>query len=56
VISAHGAEQQRQVEIGAEDGSNTVIRSGVAAGEQVVVTDAYLHFNRDFAKQYQQPD
>jgi hypothetical protein len=56
MVSAHDGEKPQQVEIGEQDGANTVITKGLTAGDSVVVTDAYLHFNQDFAKQYQQPD
>lgn len=56
VVASSNDEKPRQIEIGEEDGPDTVIRSGLSAGETVVVTDAYLHFNRDVAKQYQHSD
>ena len=49
-------EKPRQIDIGEEDGTYTVVRGGLSAGELVIVADAYLHFNRDFAKQYQHSD
>ena len=55
VISGND-EKPRQIDIGEEDGPFTAVRSGLSAGESVVVTEAYLHFNRDFAKQYQHSD
>jgi multidrug efflux pump subunit AcrA (membrane-fusion protein) len=56
MILDQGKEQPRQVEIGEPDGLNTVITHGISAGEAVVVTDAYLHFNHDFTKEFQQSD
>src|SRR5262249_26461122 len=56
MVSGHDGEKPRPVEIGDQDQANTVIQKGVSAGESVVVTDAYLRFNLDFARHYQQPD
>jgi len=56
VVISGNDEKPRQIDPGEEDGGNTVIRSGLSVGESVVVTDAYLHFNRDFTKQYQHSD
>lgn len=47
---------KRAVVPGPSQGDETLIRSGLKAGEHVVVTQAYLHFHRDFAKHYQPPD
>jgi RND family efflux transporter MFP subunit len=56
VVRTHDGEKPQQVEPGVEDGLQTIIRRGIAAGDSIVVSDAYLHFHRDFARQYQQPD
>lgn len=56
VVISGNDEKPRQIEIGQEDGPYTVILTGLSAGESVVVADAYLHFNRDFTKQYQHSD
>lgn len=56
VVISGNDEKPRQIEVGEEDGPYTVIRSGLSAGESVVAAEAYLHFNRDFTKQYQHSD
>lgn len=56
VVISGNDEKPRQIDPGEEDGPYTVIRSGLFAGESIVVADAYLHFNRDFTKQYQHSD
>ncbi len=56
VVHTHDGDEPKQVEPGAEDGPRTIIRSGISVGESIVISDAYLHFHHDFAKQYQQPD
>lgn len=55
-VASGNDEKPRQIDISEEDGPYTVVRSGLSAGESVVVADAYLHFNRDFTKQYQHSD
>ena len=56
VVTSGKDEKPRQIEVGEEDGAYTVIRGGLSAGESIVVADAYLHFNRDFTRQYQHSD
>lgn len=44
------------VEPGPTVGPVTLIAKGLKAGQQVIVTDAYLRFHREFAHRYQPPD
>jgi multidrug efflux pump subunit AcrA (membrane-fusion protein) len=55
VESAGGLRRQR-VEPGPSRGEQTLILKGLAAGETVVVRDAYRLFHRDFGQQYTPPD
>lgn len=54
----HGADgdHRRQVVPGPAVGDWTVIERGLAAGQPVVVTDAYLRFQRNVAADYQPQD
>jgi RND family efflux transporter MFP subunit len=44
------------VEIGPSKGHQTLVLSGLAAGDEVVVRDAYLLFHRKFGQHYTPPD
>ncbi len=44
------------VQPGPTIGPVTLIAKGLKAGQQVIVTDAYLRFHREFAHHYQPPD
>ena len=55
VRTPHGDEAQ-QVTPGPAHGWETAIASGVAPGQQVVVTDAYLEYHRSIAHAYTPPD
>lgn len=56
LVHEQGKDQRRQVTPGVQRGDWTVISDGVKSGEAVVVTDAYLRFHKNFARQYQAPD
>lgn len=56
LVRRDGHDERRRVVPGDAHGSDTAILDGLAAGEQVVVTDAYLHFHRDVAARFQPPD
>lgn len=51
-----GQPGRTRVTPGPAQGSQTIILSGLTAGDQVVVQDAYLIFHRDFAAHYTPPD
>jgi len=55
VHAAHGARRQAVVP-GPSRGENTVIRSGLKAGQQVLATHAYLTFHRGVSEHYEPPD
>lgn len=55
VHTAQG-DRPRQVVPGPARGWNTFLESGVSAGSQVVVEDAYLLFHRGISNAYQPPD
>jgi RND family efflux transporter MFP subunit len=55
VEEAKGPRPQ-EVEPGPAANGWTLIRSGLEAGQRVVVKDAYLLYHRDFSKHYQPPD
>jgi RND family efflux transporter MFP subunit len=55
VHSADGLRRQA-VEPGPSRGLQTLILQGLAAGDAVVVRDAYLLFHRDFGQHYTPPD
>ncbi|OBS08574.1 efflux RND transporter periplasmic adaptor subunit [Acidihalobacter prosperus] len=52
----HDQPQRTQVTPGPSRGPQTLILSGLTAGTQVVVRNAYLLFHRDFAAHYTPPD
>ena len=56
LVRRGGQDVRQQVVPGAADGSDTAILRGLSAGEQVVVTNAYLRFHRDVAARFQPPD
>src|SRR5579863_61401 len=57
-VLVHTAQGDRpqQVVLGPTRGWNTFLESGVSAGSQVVVEDAYLLFHRGISNAYQPPD
>jgi len=56
LVADSQGERPRRVVPGEQRGASTVISHGLKAGEEVVVSDAYLHYHRDFAERYAQPD
>lgn len=56
LVRRDGQDVRQQVVPGAAAGGDTAILHGLAAGEQVVVTNAYLRFHRDVAARFQPPD
>ncbi len=56
VRNAQGQDVPRQVIPGPSRGWQTFIKSGLKAGEKVVVVNAYLKFHRNVSKNYQPPD
>lgn len=55
VHAPHGARRQAVVP-GPSRGENTVVRSGLKAGQQVLATHAYLAFHRGVSQHYEPPD
>jgi len=51
-----GGLRRQRVEPGPTRGGRTLVRRGLAAGDEVVVRDAYLLFHRDFGAHYTPPD
>jgi hypothetical protein len=43
LVVANGVAESREVQIGAESGSNVLVLSGVAAGDQLVANAAGVH-------------
>lgn len=55
VHTSHGDIPQRVIP-GPARGWNTFLKSGLSAGSQIVVEDAYLQFHRGISRSYQAPD
>jgi RND family efflux transporter MFP subunit len=57
-VLVHSAEGDKPVEVvpGLSRGWRTFVRSGLAAGTQIVAQNAYLEFHRGIASRYQPPD
>ena len=56
LVHTQAGEQPRQVVPGPAQGWWTAIASGLSAGQQVVVTDAFLDYHRGIASHYTPPD
>jgi hypothetical protein len=56
VIREQGGYRNQMVEIGTEEAGWTAITDGLKVGQQVLVSNAYHIYHRNFARDYQQPD
>lgn len=56
LVHTNQGDRRQAVRPGPVRGWMTFIESGLKAGEQVVVTNAYLEFHRGISKSYQPPD
>jgi hypothetical protein len=56
LVQAADGLRRQAVEPGPGRGEQTLILKGLAAGDAVVVRDAYLLFHRDFGQHYTPPD